>query len=451
MCTNSQSLVVINIAQFSTRSNTLGQALDDSTIAQDVNLCQISQVVTTYSLGRSLETYSSLQFILSSNYAQICNSIRSCSISTHLDVELHDLQVEHVGIRSSVDSHVVGTSLGSGEAASIVSKLSALERCLGNNDIGQGLLGGSSAIDNLKLLRIAVAGSIDGDVVVLASLELDRQYQVVVSSVARVVLIVSTVASAPVPGTVAVVGGVAIGVEHGEVTHCVGRREVGRVRCCDGGSLQCEVINIEIVFVSVRDGVYADVVEARLGHSERIVRERHEASGGHVRGCNHLGASSHQGCADGLVERLRSQGGLHLKALRIVGTLCVGLDAEDILLASLQVNLWRDEPVVTLVGLAVGVARHAVVPVPCPAVLVGIDDGEVLLQGSIVKAVDVGQHVDDRWSGRLGIDGERLDVAQIVHPVLGGVEHQELALVERQRLGLAVVGHGEGIQQVAGL
>ena len=188
--------------------------------------------------------------------------------------------------------------------------------------------------------------------------------------------------------------------------------------------------------------MYANVVVTRLGHSELVVLVCDESLGSDI--CRRKNLCACSQCLGGVL-----LGSLHLDALRIAGHLGMGSDAESILLAGHELDGGRDEPVVASVGLAVGVACQAAVPVPGTAVLVGIDNLELLLVSRGVEAVDVGQRLYDGRSGLLGINGQRLNVAQIVHAVLGSVEHDELSCIERERLGLAVVGHGEVLQVAA--
>ena len=163
--------------------------------------------------------------------------------------------------------------------------------------------------------------------------------------------------------------------------------------------------------------MYTDVVVARLSNSELVVLVCDESWGSDI--CRRKNLCACSQCLCGVF-----CSSLNLETLRISSRLCVCTNAEVILLACNELDSRRYEPVVALVGSVVGVACHSAVPSPGTAVLVGIDNIELLLVSSGVEAVDVGQHVNLRRSGLLSINGQRLNVAEIVHNVLFCIEHK---------------------------
>ena len=187
--------------------------------------------------------------------------------------------------------------------------------------------------------------------------------------------------------------------------------------------------------------MHADEVVAILGNRELAVLKRDEGGRCHIRGRYDFHAGG-KGLGGILL------GGLHLKTLRIAAALCMRTDAEMILLAGNKFDSGRDKPVVTGVVCIIGIAHHAAVECPGTSVAVSIDDSKLTLCISIIEVVGV-RHIDLLGLGLLGTEAQSVNVGEIVHAVLGGIEHDKLTGIERQRLRIGIVGHGEGRKQCA--
>ena len=127
--------------------------MDDVAVAQNLNLCDVavSKVCTVDRLCRSVECYCSTQNIVKRSNCQIVNSCRSVTLSANLDNQLLNLQIEHVRIRCSVDSHIVCASLVWSEGAFIFSICRSLNGCLRDDCSAQTFNCSSLACLNLEL------------------------------------------------------------------------------------------------------------------------------------------------------------------------------------------------------------------------------------------------------------------------------------------------------------
>ena len=181
VCTKGQSfLLVIHEGTLRTGSH-VGKALNHNAVAQHVNLGQVfGHLVTVNGHRGRIEDDGGLYLVGSRCHHQIGHGCGCSACGTNLNGQGLHLQTELVGIRSGMDSHIVGACLVGCKRAAEVGKVFRGHLCLGNGDGRESLDGAFLAHLHLELLGIAAVGSVHRHVVVLARLERDGQYQVVV-------------------------------------------------------------------------------------------------------------------------------------------------------------------------------------------------------------------------------------------------------------------------------
>ena len=172
-----------------------------------------------------------------------------------------------------------------------------------------------------------------------------------------------------------------------------------------GTKVDAEVAHHEAILVGVADGMDGQIILASLTHREHTLKFfAHIIIGGHIGGLNDRGSQS-------LSSGLGTQ--QHLKTL--FDARIIGIDNHAVVLASLELDGERDQVVIgRIVGAVIVIGMVSIIPIPCAAVLVGVNHREE------VKGLGQGQISGIRHSERGNeFHGHDLALVTGAHLVIG--------------------------------
>ena len=141
--------------------------------------------------------------------------------------------------------------------------------------------------------------------------------------------------------------------------------------CCRsrglGTKVNADVFHHKAILVGIADGMNSQVILASLIHREHtLVFLAHVFIGGDIGGLNDRGS---QGLSSGFGSQQ------HLKTL--IDSRIIGIDNYRVILACLQLDGKHDKVVIgSIVGTVIVIGMVSIIPIPCAAVLVGINHRE---------------------------------------------------------------------------